>query len=183
MQHCPACLVLANAAAGMLPPTGIPAGPPCAAATPIQPVPVGLSPHDTALVRLPADRAQVGSAGQGNAVHHSFAKPMRSYIHASCRSAARRALDLGQTEIRQLPSGPYLGGLKTLLLEGHRMTRLPPSLRDAAQLEVKRAPLAVPPLCRLRICPALFLPNLLPACAAAAGAGLGTARAWIMVPL
>ena len=39
---------------------------------------------------------------------------------------------------RELPEGPYLLGLRTLLMPGHRMQRLPPALATARSLEVGR---------------------------------------------
>jgi len=38
---------------------------------------------------------------------------------------------------RELPEGRYLLGLRTLLMPGHRMRRLPPALATARSLEVR----------------------------------------------
>lgn len=37
---------------------------------------------------------------------------------------------------RELPEARYLLGLRTLMMEGHRMARLPPALATARSLEV-----------------------------------------------
>lgn len=37
---------------------------------------------------------------------------------------------------RELPEGPYLLGLRKLLMQGHQLERLPPALATARSLEV-----------------------------------------------
>ncbi|PRW56681.1 Leucine-rich repeat-containing 40 [Chlorella sorokiniana] len=47
-----------------------------------------------------------------------------------------KLLNVTEFGLRQLPEGPYLLGLRTLLMQGHRMRRLPPALSTARSLEV-----------------------------------------------
>ncbi|KAL4425765.1 hypothetical protein ABPG75_009781 [Micractinium tetrahymenae] len=47
-----------------------------------------------------------------------------------------KALNLGANDFSDLPEGPYLGSLGTLVLSGNPLTRLPSTLSSATQLEV-----------------------------------------------